>query len=160
MRYVLISVAISLVIIAVVPAVYSGLDVEGETYGAVPGLTSAPTVGPDAPGAVRTPRAAATAATGAALGQQIAQRNACLGCHSITGATLVGPSWKGLAGSTRQLQGGGSAVADDAYLRESIVSPTAKVAVGATAGAMPTNFGASLTADEISALVEYIKTLK
>lgn len=161
MRYPIIAAVIALVALAVVPAIYNGLDVEGESRGAPATLATLPTQEAEAGSASRTPRATATAASGgAALGQQIATRNACLGCHTITGAALVGPSWKGLAGSTRQLSGGGSAVADDAYIRESIVSPNAKVANGFQPNVMPQDFGTKLKADEIDALVEYIKSLK
>jgi cytochrome c oxidase subunit 2 len=58
------------------------------------------------------------------------------------------------------LSGGGSATADDAYIRESIVSPNAKVANGFQPNVMPQDFGTKLTADEITALIEYIKSLK
>lgn len=161
MRYPIIAAVITLVALAVVPAIYSGLDVEGESRGAPATLATLPTQEAETGSASRTPRATATAASGgAALGQQIATRNACLGCHSTTGATLIGPSWKALAGSTRQLSGGGSAVADDAYIRESIVSPNAKVANGFQPNVMPQDFGTKLKADEIDALVEYIKSLK
>lgn len=161
MRYPLIAAVITLALLAIVPAIYSGLGVEGESRGASYTLSTPPTVVAESGTASRTPRATPVAATGgAALGQQIATKNACLGCHSINGTTVVGPSWKGLAGSTRQLQGGGTASADDAYLRESIVSPNAKVTNGFPAGAMPQNFGTTLTSDEITALIEYIKSLK
>ncbi|MGE0227114.1 MAG: c-type cytochrome [Dehalococcoidia bacterium] len=161
MRYPIIAVVIALLALAIVPAIYSGLDVEGESRGASATLSEPPTPVVESGTASRTPRATATAASGgAALGQQLATQNACLGCHSITGATLVGPSWKGLAGSTRQLSGGGSATADDAYLRESIVSPNAKVANGFQPNVMPQDFGTKLTADQVTALVEYIKTLQ
>lgn len=160
MRYPIIAVVIALLALAIVPAVYEGLGVEGESRGAAATLATVPTPAVESGSASRTPRATATAATGAALGQQVATKNACLGCHSTTGATLVGPSWKSLAGSTRQLSGGGTATADDAYIRESIVSPNAKVANGFQPNVMPQDFGTKLTADEISALIEYIKSLK
>jgi len=161
MRYPIIAAVIALAVLAIVPAIYSGLDVEGESRGAPATLATAPTQEAQAGSASRTPRATATAATGgAALGQQIATANGCLACHSTTGATIIGPSWKGLAGSTRQLSGGGSAVADDAYLRESIVSPNAKVANGFQPNLMPQDFGTKLKPGDIDALIEYIKSLK
>ncbi len=161
MRYPIIAAVIVLVVLAIVPAVYNGLNVEGESRGAPATLTSVPTQAAESGSASRTPRATATAASGgAALGQQVATRNACLGCHSTSTATLVGPGWKGLAGSTRQLAGGASVTADDAYIRESIMTPNAKIANGFQPNIMPQDFGTKLTADEISALVEYIKSLK
>lgn len=113
-----------------------------------------------------TPRTAAVAAARpitAEEGQRIATRMGCLACHSIDGSVTgrVGPSWKGLAGSTRELAAGGQRTADAAYLRESIVTPTASVARGfdqSDAG-MPSYSGV-LTDAEIDAVVLYIQSLR
>lgn len=113
-----------------------------------------------------TPRvAAATVArpVSADEGQRIATRMGCLACHSIDGSVTgrVGPSWKGLAASERVLANGGKRVADAAYLRESIVTPTASVARGfdqADAG-MPSYAGV-LNDAEIDSVILYIQSLK
>jgi hypothetical protein len=49
---------------------------------------------------------------------------------------------------------------DDAYLRESIVDPNVKITQGFSPGIMPQTFGTTLTEQQISDLIEYIKTLK
>ena len=49
---------------------------------------------------------------------------------------------------------------DDAYLKESIVSPNAKVVKGFNPGIMPQNFGTTLKPEQIDQLVEYMKSLK
>lgn len=90
------------------------------------------------------------------LGKQLAQSNGCLSCHSITGARLVGPSWKGLYGSTRELEGGATVIADEAYLKESIVNPAAKIVKGFSPVMPPFTF---LSDEEIQAIIEYIKSL-
>jgi cytochrome c oxidase subunit II len=84
--------------------------------------------------------------------------NKCKSCHTISGARLVGPSWKGLYGATREFESGPSVVADDNYLRESILNPNAKV-VKTYPPAMPPYQG-QLTDDEINEIIEYIKTIK
>ena len=105
------------------------------------------------------------AQTGATLspaerGRQVAEQAGCLACHSVDGAPSVGPTWKGLFGSTRTLADGSTAVADEAYLYESIVDPGAKVVEGFPDNVMPRTFGQSLTGEQIRDLIEYIKTLK
>lgn len=97
-------------------------------------------------------------------GAKLYQMIGCMACHSTDGSTVgkVGPSWKGLFGSDRQLaKGGKSAVADEAYLRESITDPSAKVVKGFEKfdTGMPIYAGI-LNESQIESLVLYIKTLK
>lgn len=92
-----------------------------------------------------------------AKGKQLATSNGCVGCHTVTGVNSTGPTWKGLAGSQVQLADGSTVTADDAFITESIKSPNAKVVKG-FGPIMPTF--ASLTDDQVKALVEYIKSLK
>ena len=60
----------------------------------------------------------------------------CIGCHSVDGSRegRTGPSWLGLFGSKRKLLTGETVIADEAYLKESILNPAAKVAEGAVNG--------------------------
>jgi len=66
----------------------------------------------------------------AAKGQRIAQEKGCFGCHSIDGNPGAGPSWKGLYGKTETLGDGTTVTVDEAYLKESIVNPKAKIVKG------------------------------
>lgn len=98
-------------------------------------------------------------------GARIAELMGCVACHSTDGSTLgkVGPTWKGIFGSEREIAGKGSPKvrADEAYLRESIKEPTAKMLKGfekSDAG-MPSYEGV-ITDAQIEALVLYLKTLK
>jgi cytochrome c oxidase subunit 2 len=72
----------------------------------------------------------------------------------------VGPTWKGLFGKTENLTDGSTVVVDEAYLRESILTPNAKVAQGFLPGTMAQDFGDRLSELEIKAIIEYIKTLR
>jgi len=96
-------------------------------------------------------------------GQKLAQLMACVACHSTDGVTgaKVGPTWKGLFGSQREFKGGEPAIADEAYLRESMLEPAAKVVLGFDKNdtQMP-SYGGVLTESQIQALVLYITTLK
>ncbi|EMK03499.1 cytochrome C oxidase subunit II [Leptospira sp. ZV016] len=92
------------------------------------------------------------------LGKKLYAEKACAGCHSTDGSRLVGPSYKGLFGSTREFESGPGVTADENYIRKSILQPTAQVVKGYPP-AMPSYQG-QLSDDEINALIEYIKTLK
>ncbi len=92
-------------------------------------------------------------------GAQIATTQGCLGCHSTDGTTLVGPTWQGLYGSERTLTDGTTVVADEAYLREAIVDPNARLVQGFPANVMPADYGDRLSAEEIDALIAYIQSL-
>lgn len=113
-----------------------------------------------------TPRRAAGAASTpvtAAEGRRVAELMGCVACHSTDGTTLgkVGPSWKGLFGSERRFADGSKARADEAYLREAIREPSARIVVGfdKTDTGMPSYEGV-ITDSQIEALVEYLKTVR
>jgi cytochrome c oxidase subunit 2 len=85
-------------------------------------------------------------------GQEISQASGCLGCHNFTDSS-IGPTWKGLFGKTQTLVDGQTVLVDEAYLKESILKPTAKLVKG-FAPIMPT---LQLTDIQIGALIAYIK---
>jgi cytochrome c oxidase subunit 2 len=104
--------------------------------------------------------------TGVELGRSLAARNGCASCHSTgsgpgIGATdFVGTSWEGLFGREVVLTNGSKVTADEAYLRESIVDPDARIVKGFTSGIMPQGFGDRLSTEDIQAIIQYIKTIK
>ena len=115
-----------------------------------------------------TPRKAAAVATVKATaeeGARLYQMFGCMACHSTDGTTVgkVGPSWRGLYGSDREIAKGakGKFKADEAYLRESITNPSAKVVKGFEKfdTGMPIYAGI-LNDSQIDSLVLYIKSLK
>ncbi len=75
----------------------------------------------------------------------------CGGCHDDP---KTGPSLTGLAGRVVRLEGGATLVADDSYVRQSIVDPTAKVVAGYNP-LMPAYRG-HLTDAEVDDLVTYL----
>lgn len=89
-------------------------------------------------------------------GQTIAQDNGCTSCHSTDGSKLVGPTWQNLYGSEKTFDDGSVATADEEYLRESIVEPSAKVVEGFPPSMVPYDY---LSDSEINSLIEYIKSL-
>ncbi len=98
-----------------------------------------------------------------ARGQAISISYGCIACHSTDGSTegKTGPSWAALHGSRREFIDGKSAVADDAYLRESILDPAARVLKGYNPKdvGMPSYRGI-LNDQDIESAVMYIKSLK
>lgn len=90
-------------------------------------------------------------------GERIFRARGCAQCHSVDGRPGIGPSLKNVFGAAQPLKDGGSAVADENYLRESIMEPMAKVVAGYDP-VMPT-FKGRLKDREITALIEFMKTL-
>jgi cytochrome c oxidase subunit 2 len=58
------------------------------------------------------------------------------------------------------LTNGATVKADEAYLKESIVNPPAKVVQGYTGNIMPATYGNTLTDQQINDIIEFIKTVK
>ena len=99
----------------------------------------------------------ATGGTLAARGGALFRRVGCDGCHGA-GASVAAPSLAGLYGRRIALRdGGGSAIADDGFLRDAILQP-AQHAVTGYAPVMP-SFAGQLDEDQVLSLVAYIKAL-
>jgi len=105
-------------------------------------------------GAAGTPSPGGDAA---AAGKTLAASQGCVGCHSSDGSVAVAPTWKGLYGHETTLTDGSTVTADEAYLRESIVDPSAKIVKGFS-DIMPKTYG-TLPEEDINALIEYMKSL-
>jgi len=92
----------------------------------------------------------------------LAKSIGCTACHSTDGTTLVGPTWQGLFGHEVEvtLSDGTETklVADEEYIRESILKSGAKIVKGFQ-NVMPSYEG-QLSDEDLQALVEYIKSLK
>lgn len=94
------------------------------------------------------------------LGRELYQfaPGGCAVCHSIDGTRKVGPSFKGIYGQTHDFEKAAPALVDDNYIRESILNPSAKIRKGYPD--QMTVYKGQLSDDQITALIEYIKTLK
>jgi len=90
----------------------------------------------------------------AARGEQLYTANACQTCHSLDGTRLVGPSFAGLFGKERNFADGTSTVADEEYIQESIVMPSAKIVEGYDNAMANYDY---LSDGEVQSLVEFIK---
>ena len=90
-------------------------------------------------------------------GQKLFVDLACNTCHRPD-AQGRGPVLDGLLGKTVTLQGGGKVVVDEAYLRESILNPSAKITDGYQP-VMPT-FQGLVSEEQLLQLIEYVKSLQ
>ena len=96
--------------------------------------------------------------TKAMWGKITYERVGCNSCHTVDGSKSKGPSWKGIYGSMVELNNGTSVLADEAYVRESMMNPQAKVVKGFDP-IMPT-FQGLLKKNQEDGLVAYIQSLK
>jgi cytochrome c oxidase subunit 2 len=89
-------------------------------------------------------------------GQKLFQDLACANCHKDDGSGRC-PRLVGLFGKTVQLTGGSTVKVDEAYIRESILNPTAKIVAGYQP-VMPT-FQGLVSEEGILQLIEYVKSI-
>ena len=91
-----------------------------------------------------------------AAGAKLFNDLACNTCHQ-TGSQGRGPMLTNVFGKQVELQDGRSVLADEAYIRESIVNPQAKIVAGFQP-LMPT-FQGLVTEEQLLQLISYVKSL-
>jgi cytochrome c oxidase subunit 2 len=92
----------------------------------------------------------------AAQGKGLFVRYGCAGCH-LGGGTVRAPSLAGLYGSPVPLSDGSTVIADDRYIRDSIMQPKSQV-VASYEPIMP-SFRNVIREDDLVRLVAYIHSL-
>jgi cytochrome c oxidase subunit 2 len=92
----------------------------------------------------------------AASGETIFQQLGCPTCHRFD-VQGRGPNLTGIFGKPVSLEDGRTVIADENYIRESILSPAAKIVAGFKP-IMPT-FQGLVSEEQLTALVAYIKSL-
>jgi len=92
-----------------------------------------------------------------ASGEKLFSEKACVTCH-VSNGTGRAPSLNGVFGGTVKLADGSTVTADEAYIRESILAPNAKIVAGYQP-LMP-SFQGQLSEDQILSLTAYIKSLQ
>lgn len=100
--------------------------------------------------------AAAVGESPAAAGARLFQQLGCQSCHR-PGSGEMGPALDGLFGRPVRLQSGATVFADEAYLRESIFDPNAKIVAGYRQ-VMPT-FRGQISEEGLFQIIAYIKSL-
>ena len=92
----------------------------------------------------------------ASNGQNIFQQLGCVTCHR-SDTQGRGPNLVGLFGKRVQLEDGRTVIADENYVRESILNPSAKIVSGFKP-IMPV-FQGLVSEEQLNALIAYIKSL-
>jgi cytochrome c2 len=83
-------------------------------------------------------------------------KSKCVTCHSLKeGVTLVGPSMPGIASRASTRMDG---VESEDYIQLSIIKPSEYVVDGFI-DQMPSDFGTSLTEDELEGIIAFLLTL-
>ena len=98
----------------------------------------------------------ATGTSLAAAGEKLYQDLACITCHRADSEGR-GPRLEGVFGHPVSLAGGERVIADEAYIRESIVNPAARIVAGFQP-VMPTYQGL-VSEESLMQLVAYIQSL-
>jgi len=93
-----------------------------------------------------------------ARGQKVYEQYGCQACHTLDGSELVGPSFLNVYGRTVELEDGSTVIADDTYIYNSIVDPNSQIVAGYVP-AMPQNFADQLTDEQLTDLIEFMKSL-
>jgi cytochrome c oxidase subunit 2 len=92
-------------------------------------------------------------------GEKLAREKGCIGCHSVDGTPMVGPTWKGLFGRTVTVVTAGkerTVTADEEYLGRAIRQPQADL----TKGYPPVMPELNLSEAEVATLIDYIEELR
>ena len=94
----------------------------------------------------------------AVAGQQLFQSLGCVSCHGANGEGGRGPALAGLFGRKVFLTNNQTLIADEAYIRESIENPQAKIVLGFNP-IMPT-FQGQVTPEQLIQIISFIKSLQ
>lgn len=95
--------------------------------------------------------------TYAEVGELLYGRLGCKACHSIDGSPLVGPSFKDVYGNTFDTAEGVQIVVDEAYVKESILTPNESVIKGYQPVMTP--YEGKVNDKELDAIIAWLKTL-
>jgi cytochrome c oxidase subunit II len=102
------------------------------------------------------------ASTAAVAGMSIMKIQGCFACHSTDGTKIVGPTYYNLFGSQVTVLVNGkeeTMKADEQYLKQCIEDPAIHVVKGYPKSLMQ-KYKNVISPDDISKIIEYIKTLK
>jgi cytochrome c oxidase subunit 2 len=89
-------------------------------------------------------------------GEALFRKYGCSGCHGAN-SSVHAPSLAGVYGSLVHLEGGSTVIADERYIRDSILLPRSQIVAG-YAPVMP-SFAGQIGEDDLIKLVAYIQSL-
>lgn len=83
----------------------------------------------------------------------------CIACHTRRGHVLA-PQLAGIFGREVRLRNGERIIADEQYLRESILEPNAKITAGYPAPSLMPTYKGQVSEAELAELVEFIRAIR
>ena len=93
-------------------------------------------------------------------GKKVLRSKGCTACHTLDGQDLIGPSFKGIWGrKTTVITNNGQEkelIVDEAYIRTCVEDPNIEVVKGYA----PMMTKLDVSEEEMTAIIEYLKTLK
>ena len=93
-------------------------------------------------------------------GLAIIKANACITCHSLDGAKIVGPTFKDLYGSKRTVitaEGEKEVIVDGEYIKRSVTDPNIELVKGYNKGLMQ-NYSTVIKPEDLDKIVDYFKS--
>jgi len=120
------------------------------------GCGSGKVVGPFPGGAI--PKAAPLPTGNPTAGKAVFAANGCSACHTLAAAGATGKIGPDLDSLTAEAAKAGEPL--EAFIKESIVSPSAYIAPGYKDGIMPQTFGTSLKPQQLADLVAFLNQSK
>jgi hypothetical protein len=155
------------VAVMIIVIVLSGSTTEGSTsvgLGPLPLSTALLSSGPTSTPASTPPPTNGGGATGGSTSSAAGNPDngktiftgagGCGGCHTLAAAGTTGAVGPDLDSLSESAQKAGQPL--DAFIKTSIVDPSAYIAPGYQDGVMPTTFGSTLSASDIADLVAFI----
>ena len=104
------------------------------------------------------PKAAPTLTGNATAGKAVFTSAGCGACHTLTAAGATGKVGPDLNSLSAEAAKAGEAL--DAFIKESIISPSAYIAPGYADGIMPATFGQSLKPQQLADLLAFMAQSK
>lgn len=92
-------------------------------------------------------------------GQGAFYRFGCNACHARSDTRLA-PRLDGIYGRPVRLKNGNNIIADEQYLRESILDPNAKISTGYPSPSIMPTYQGVVTEDDLIELIEFIRSLR
>jgi len=94
-------------------------------------------------------------------GRTLLQKHGCLGCHSLDGSPMVGPSFQGIGGRQVVVTSEGESrtlTSDRDYLKKSILEPSADIVEGYPPSMPP--YAGRLPEEDLTGILDYLTGLK
>jgi len=93
------------------------------------------------------------------VGQLFYETRGCATCHTVDGKNSTGPTFKDMFGSQVPILGNGNVLADENYIRESILYPQAKIVQGFPSPSPMPSFLGQFSDRDIESITAYMKSI-